>query len=59
MGLGKHFYTHKNEGNKLSVREEEFFGIRKPKQPSPKKKVVKQPKSESIADMIKGLFDCH
>ncbi len=51
MGLGKHFYTLKNEGTRLSVAEERFFGLRPQKQEK-----VKKPKTRPSKD-VKSILD--
>jgi hypothetical protein len=61
MGLGKHFYTKKCEGYKLSVKEQKFFGLRpidtEPKKRGrPKKSSNDNDKDKFITDLLDGLI---
>jgi len=58
VGLAKHFYTHKNEGGRLSVVEQKFFGLRPPEdEKKPKEKKVKKPDiPKDIASILDGLI---
>jgi len=60
LGLGKYFYTRKNEGHRLSVAEEQFFGLRTPepeKAKKPKKEKIKKPDVPTdIASILDGLL---
>ena len=59
MGLAKHFYTHKNEGGRLSAAEEKFFGLRsyEKEEKKPKKEKAKKPDiPKDIASILDGLI---
>jgi hypothetical protein len=58
MGLAKHFYTHKNEGGRLSAAEQKFFGLRPPSdEKKQKKEKTKKPDvPKDVASILDGLI---
>lgn len=54
MGLGKYFYTRKNEGSRLTAAEERFFQIKSENKPAPKKE---DEPPEDIKAILDGLLE--